>query len=236
MLKKVKQSMNNLIVDVLLTVAKRSFYHPVRYFEHAEIKESAEFLSLNFNGAALFDSKKGGYFQFLMKEVQLLPEPGLWLEFGVREGASAKFFSKYARSLSVDQKLYGFDSFLGIRDSWSWINKPTGSFSTQGRIPNPIPGVEFIVGWVEDTLESFLKSKKEKISFVHFDLDTYAPTKYALQKIIEHLTPGAIIAFDEFYGYPGWKLNEKRALDECLSAHQYQFIAFSRKQAAIKFI
>jgi hypothetical protein len=42
--------------------------------------------------------------------------------------------------------------------------------------------------------------------------------------------------FDEFHGYPGWQLHEKRALEEILPREKYEFLAFSRKQATIKII
>ena len=161
---------------------------------------------------------------------------GMWLEFGVRDGYSARFFSKHALKLSNNQQLFGFDSFAGIRDQWSSIGEPKGSFSRSGIEPPKIDGCVFIKGWVEETLINFLESNEGPVAFVHFDLDVYAPTKYALEMLKDRLQKGSIIIFDEFHGYPGWELNEKRALDEVLDFSNYQFIAFSRKQAAIQII
>jgi len=73
-----------------------------------------------------------------------------------------------------------------------------------------IKNCEFIIGWVEDTLMSFLDLHKGPIAFVHFDMDVYEPTKFVLEAISERLLPGTIILFDEFHGYTGWKFHEKK--------------------------
>jgi len=218
-------------------VAKATFYNSIRYLEHQEIRNSAKFISKHLNGVSLFDNKKGGYFEFVMNQVKNNSKSGLWLEFGVRSGASAKYFAKHALKYANRNRLYGFDAFQGIRDNWSSISEPVGSFSLNGIVPPPIPGCEFVVGWIEDTLPNFLSDHvDEQIAFVHFDLDVYKPTKFALESIREKLQPGCIIMFDEFHGYAGWEFNEKKALDEVLSPTTYEFIAFSRKQAAIRIL
>jgi predicted O-methyltransferase YrrM len=236
MLRHLKNSIKNHLTDITLSVAQRTFYNSVRFLEFDEISASAKFIKQHLGTASLFDTKKGGYFQFVMEEVCKSSNPGLWLEFGVRDGVSAKYFAKYAADYAQDKCLYGFDSFNGIRNDWSSISEPRGSFSLHGQIPKPIPNCKFIVGWIEVTLDKFLLNNSSKISFVNFDFDVYQPTKFALERIAERLTPGAIIIFDEFHGYPGWMNHEKKALEEVLDPNKYKFIAFSRKQAAIKLL
>ncbi len=235
-LKTLKQQTINHLADISLSLAKRTFYHPIRYLEHDSIKESAAFIKPHLSKVSLFDSKKGTYFKFVIEEVKKIENPGLWLEFGVRDGVSAKFFSQYSKKLALDNCLYGFDSFEGIRDNWSSIGEPSGSFSLFGNIPKPIPNCTFVVGWVEDTLEDFLEQHPSEINFVNFDFDVYQPTKFALSRIVDRFVPGTIVLFDEFHGYPGWQFHEKKALDEVLHPDKYEFIAFSRKQAAIRII
>lgn len=232
--KTLKQQVINHLADISIKLAKRTFYHPIGYLEHDSIKESAAFIKPHLNHVSLFDSKKGSYFKYLMEEVKKIKKPGLWLEFGVRDGVSAKFFSQYAKDLALDNCIYGFDSFEGIRDNWSSIGEPSGSFTLGGKVPKAIPNCTFVVGWVEDTLENFLEQHPSNINFINFDFDVYPPTKFALSKVVDRFVPGTIILFDEFHGYPGWQFHEKKALDEVLQPEKYEFIAFSRKQAAIR--
>ena len=50
--------------------------------------------------------------------------------------------------------------------------------------PKVLKNVKLVTGKVQDTLENFLKNKKDKkIIFAHMDMDTYASTKYALNCI-----------------------------------------------------
>jgi len=231
-----KLSLINLLVSLYKPFSIRTFFHTISYLELAEIRKSSNFISKFLGEAALFDDKKGGYWSFCMEKVSHQSSQGMWIEFGVRDGVSTKYFSPYAKKYSTNGLLYGFDSFQGIRNSWSSVNEPAGSFSRSGKQPNKISGCEFIVGWIEDTLGPFLDSNPQNISFVHFDLDVYAPTKFALSLIKKRLQPGALILFDEFHGYPGWELNEKKALEEIFNSDDYKFIAFSRKQAAIQII
>jgi hypothetical protein len=223
------------VTDITLQVARRTFYNSIRYLEHQELIESANFIKLFLGKVALFDNKKGGYFKFVMDQV-LKDKKGLWLEFGVRDGVSAKFFAPFAKKFSQNNKLYGFDSFEGIRNDWSSIDEPIGSFSLNANPPSKINDCEFIIGWVENTLEKFLIDHQEVVSFAHFDFDVYEPTKYALKAIYPRLIPGSIIMFDEFHGYPGWQQHEKRALEEVIPKEKYEFIAFSRKQATIRIV
>jgi hypothetical protein len=235
-LSRIKKNIVNSLVGTYAPFALRTFFNTIAYVQFTEIKKSASFLEKHLKDVALFDNKKGGYWNFCMNSVIENQCKGLWLEFGVRDGISAEFFAKYASEFAIDRRLYGFDSFEGIKDSWSSVNEPKGSFSRQGKIPSKIPNCDFIVGWIEDTLEPFLNTHTERISFIHFDLDVYSPTKFALSRIVDKLHVGAIVLFDEFHGYPGWEFNEKKALEETLDPLKYKFIAFSRKQAAIQIL
>ena len=95
------------------------------------------------------------------------------------------------------------------------------------KIPKLNSNVEPIVGFVQDTLEGFLKKNNPKINFVHFDMDTYPPTKYTLERLKPFLSKDAILIFDELYNYPGWKGGEYKALQEVFSEDEYIFKAFN---------
>ena len=48
------------------------------------------------------------------------------------------------------------------------------------------------------------------------------------------LEKGAIIIFDEFYGYPNWKNHEFKAFQEVFNENEYSYIGFSQRQAVVK--
>jgi hypothetical protein len=148
-----------------------------------------------------------------------------YLEFGVWRGTTANFFSKYVK------KLYVFDSFEGLKEDFVGTNMPKGHFNSNKKIPTLNSNVEPTVGWVEDTLEDFLKKHNPKINFVHLDMDTYSPTKFTLEKIKPYLVKDAIILFDELYNFLGWEEGEYKALNEVFSKNEYRFKSFALKGA-----
>ncbi len=156
-----------------------------------------------------------------------------FLEFGVWKGESANYFSNYC------DKLYCFDSFEGLKEDWTGTFMPKGSFNLNKKLPKLNDNIEVIVGWVEDTLDDFLKKHNPKIKFVHLDMDTYSPTKFVLKKIKPYLVKDAIIVFDEFYNYIGWQNGEYKALKEIFKETEFEYKAFiinNNSQAVIKII
>jgi len=144
-----------------------------------------------------------------------------YLEFGVWKGESSNFFSKFVN------KLYSFDSFEGLKEDWIGNSKPKGFFNLNKKIPKLNSNVEPIIGWVEDTLDDFLKKHNPKINFVHLDMDTYSPTKFTLEKLKPHLIKNAILIFDELYNYAGWKNGEFKALKEVFKEDEFEYKAFN---------
>jgi hypothetical protein len=148
-----------------------------------------------------------------------------YLEFGVLRGGTANFFSKFVN------KLYCFDSFEGLKEDWVGTSAPKGYFNLNKKIPKLNSNVEPVVGWVEDTLDDFLKKHNPKINFVHMDMDTYSPTKFTLEKIKPYLVKDAIILFDELYQFIGWEEGEFKALNEVFNKNEYKYKAFNIKGA-----
>ena len=160
-------------------------------------------------------------------------EKKFYLEFGVFQGKSINLFSKF-----LNGKIYGFDSFEGLKEDWAGSEYPKGYFDLQGKKPSVEKNVILIKGFVQDTLENFLNDKKPKVNFIHIDLDTYESTKFVLDKIKPYLEKGTIILFDEIYNFPGWEVGEYKALTEIFKENEYKFLAFSKDgcQAVIKII
>lgn len=91
-------------------------------------------------------------------------EAGLWLEFGVAHGGSTKIILQHLTrsTCSVSRKkLYAFDSFLGLPETWrqpdahvrggeniSRCCLGAGAFARKGLPPFHNPNVEWRIGWV----------------------------------------------------------------------------------------
>jgi len=164
------------------------------------------------------------------------PSDKLFLEFGVFKGDSINTFAKY---LSKNKShIFGFDSFEGLEEEWiTHEYNPIGTFSLNKKPPKVDKNVTLVIGKVQNTLENFLKQQAgKKIAFIHMDMDTFAPTQYVLKKIKPLLSKGAVILFDEFYGFPNWKEHEYKALIEIFNENEYKYIAFGTRQTAIEIL
>jgi hypothetical protein len=160
-------------------------------------------------------------------------DSGLYIEFGVFKGTTINILSKFVK------KIYGFDSFEGLKDDWNGFqNHPKGTFDLKKKLPKLNKNVTTVVGWVQDTLEPFLKESDQKIIFVHLDLDTFESTKFVLLKIKPRLVKGSVILFDQLYNYPGWRGGEYKAMTEVFNENEYRFLMFSKigEQAAIEIL
>lgn len=120
----------------------------------------------------------------------------LYLEFGVFEGASMRYWSGTLRH--PDSKLHGFDSFEGLPEDWD-IDGPhvKGTFNVKGQIPQiDDPRVEFFKGWFNDTLPSYKVPEHEALVLV-LDADLYSSTYFVLSQLRPHIKPGTFIYFDD---------------------------------------
>ena len=196
-------------------------------------ESSAQFVLNNLGKAQLFETRTQLH-NFATSKFTDLPD-GLYLEFGVWKGSTLRNFS--AKSPTTNQKMYGFDSFEGLVNPWSYPGHGLDSFNLKGVVPKSvleIPRTEIIVGRVEKTLPDFLQSKSQKIAFVHIDLDVYEPVAFVLSEIKSFLQPGTLIVFDELIGYPGWENHELRAIEENFQDISYEWLAFSDLQALMR--
>ena len=120
-------------------------------------------------------------------------------------------FSKILSDLDKSIKIFGFDSFEGLSHDWMAHRQVEGAYDLKGAIPRKKFNTEYIKGRVEHTLDNFLKENDYKINFVHFDLDIYEPTKFALSKIKDRLKKNSIIVLGQAYNYSGWREGEYKA-------------------------
>ena len=144
-----------------------------------------------------------------------------YLEFGVFNGASINFFAGLLKN-----KIYGFDSFKGLNESWEHNLK--GAYDSSGKEPKVKKNVFLVKGLVQNTVPKFLSDKKPSINFVHMDLDTYESTKFVLKEIKPYLVKKSIIIFDQIYNHTGWEKGELKALTEVFEENEYKYLSFAK--------
>ena len=203
------------------------------YKEHQAINCFEHFKKYFKNSIFLSTDKIRGYALNAAKENDNASDY-FYIEFGVFSGTSINFFSKNLNN----KKIYGFDSFEGLKEDWVGTSVPKGTFNLNKKIPKLENNVVPIAGWIQDTLPIFLKEKNPKINFVHMDVDTYESSKFILEAIKPNLVKGAIILFDELYNFEGWDVGEYKALREVFNDNEYKFLSFATdsSQAVIKIL
>lgn len=120
----------------------------------------------------------------------------LYMEFGVWQGASIRFWSDLLKNPASN--LHGFDSFEGLPEDWV-DGYPKGHFSTNGNVPTvPDPRVKFFKGWFQETLPTYTPPPHD-VMVVSIDCDLYEPAHYVLEYLAHLFRPGDFLYFDEFY-------------------------------------
>ena len=186
---------------------KSSYEHFKKYFKTSIFLHTWELKRYSINKAIENDLEQKKYY----------------LEFGVFTGNSINFLSKQLKT-----KIYGFDSFVGLKEDWLGSHWSKGGMDLKGKIPDLNKNVIPIKGWVQDTLPKFLNEKKPSINFVHMDIDTYPSSKFVLSNLKPFLNKSCIITFDDFYNFAGWEVGEYKAFAETFNENEYKFLAFSK--------
>lgn len=120
----------------------------------------------------------------------------LYLEFGVFEGASMRFWSNALKHPSAT--LHGFDSFEGLPDDFD-VNGPyvKGTFDVGGQPPQIAdPRVTFFKGWFDETLATYQVPAHE-VLVLNLDADLYSSTKTVLDTLEPYIVAGTYIYFDD---------------------------------------
>lgn len=143
-------------------------------------------------------------------------EPALYLEFGVFEGYSMRYWSRLlANPRSV---LHGFDSFEGLPETWK-DDHPKGRFATYGQLPDiPDERIKFFKGWFNETLPSYTMPPHDKV-ILNIDCDLYSSTKYVLDRLKDSIRVGTWLYLDEFGSWD----HEGRAFRELVEQTHMEF-------------
>jgi hypothetical protein len=150
---------------------------------------------------------------------RILPVQGVVLEFGCRWGQNVCLFSSLRGILEPFNRLrsiVGFDTFSGLarvtgndgakvqENDYAVIPdyaKYLSEIATLNEQESPLSHLrknEIVAGDICETLPKYLADQPHTvIAMAYFDLDIYAPTKFALQAIKPHLTKGSVLGFDE---------------------------------------
>ena len=154
---------------------------------------------------------------------------GLFLEFGVRYGATLRQAATIVKEEGKDSaKVHGFDSFEGLPDDW--VGDAAGTYSTSGVLPKiDEDNTKLHVGWFNETLPAFLASLSlpdapssssssssggaaaaaaadapvpVPVAYLHLDADLYSSTKEVLHMLCSSpgkIVSGTVIEFDEYF-------------------------------------
>ena len=167
------------------------------------------------------------------------PASGALFEFGVYQGKSINFFARELVARGDSREIVGFDSFGGFSEDWAGMESqyPRDVFDVGGALPQVEGNVRLVPGFIEETLPEFIKhSNVDCVAFAHIDTDTYSPASVALKQLSPLLAPGSILLFDELLGYPKWRENEWRALQETIDPSSYEFVGFAKSHRRARII
>ena len=155
-----------------------------------------------------------------------LARDGLWCEFGVYSGGSARVLVDALRRLGGELPLHGFDSFRGLPERWAHLRR--GAFGDRmGTPPFVDEMARWHVGWFNATVPRFAASLRRRaengsrrdrvrINLLHLDADLYSSTSEVLSALEAFIAPGAFLVFDELHSYEGFEEHELKALYEMM--------------------
>ena len=130
---------------------------------------------------------------------------GSIVEFGSFRGGSAIFLASVCRSLGLNVKVYGLDTFEGMPPTDKGVDAHNaGDFSgvdlSELRAFVESSGLsehlEFVQGIFEETAPALLL-KAPPVLLAHIDCDVYASVAYAWEVVKPHVASGGYVAFDD---------------------------------------
>ncbi|MBR6889060.1 MAG: class I SAM-dependent methyltransferase [Selenomonadaceae bacterium] len=238
---------NKILFEQVISIGKelanqqKSLHQAIGYFGggnlHDDLKihltrvtaaQSAEFIIEKMPKVISFGNRND-YFRYVLDKANV---SGGYLEFGVFQGESINFIS----SVLPNKIIYGFDAFEGLPEDWRYDSRK-GDFNAGGNLPRVNKNVRLVKGWFEDTLPDFVKAHPEPCAFIHVDCDLYSSTKTIFDNLKNQIVSGTVIAFDEYFNYPGWQQGEYKAFMELVAEKNFEFEYIARTnfhQVAVK--
>lgn len=205
------QGLRGLFDELFLQESRNIF----RWRQQRALAQTGEFIEASLPNVHSFETRYA-LWEHILKTQRIAERDGLICEFGVAKGKSINLLAGKLK----DKKLYGFDSFEGLPETWRG-NYPKGTFKTA--LPTVRENVELIPGWFDQTLPVFLAAHPEPALLLHLDADLYSSTKIVLKLMQPRLVAGTVLVFDEFFNYPGWLEGEYKAFFEFVEAAKLDF-------------
>ena len=193
-----------------------------RQFRAAQ--ESAEFADQHMRMAKSYPDK----FALLKAAIEQVEIPGLYCEFGVYRGETLNFIASLAKV-----EVHGFDSFEGLPEDWKQGHEK-GAFALAS-LPEVQPNARLHKGWFEDTIPAFREQHPGPVAFLHLDADLYSSTRTVFESLGDAIVAGTVIAFDEFFNYPGWCEGEYKAFMEFCRERgvEVRYLGFARQDEQV---
>ena len=214
MLRHVKGNRLTLIKETVKAIAWKVFGLDISIAPH-----HVHPYTYNYNLASRFI-----HFYNLLNEIEDIE--GSIVECGVGPGQSLFEFSVISTRLDKPRHIYGFDTFRGlpaptpVDGEWNVVAKGFWNYS-QEHVRDELllagldrdfisANITFIEGEFSESIPPLWEG--EPIALLHLDCDIYESYRVALERLYNYVTPGGIIAFDE-YGYENWP-GATKAIDE----------------------
>ena len=168
------------------------------------------------------------YGLFAVARGRVVGEAPLYLEFGVFEGLSMRWWSEHLSQPGAT--LVGFDSFEGLPEDWR-PGRPSGHFQT-GKPPEIADRrVSFQVGWFDQTLPRFVVPEHDQL-ILNVDSDLYSSAATVLRWAEPYLRPGTLLHFDEFSN----RDHEMRAFNELRARSPFRFTPIAIASGGVRWL
>ncbi len=207
---------------------------------HDDFQDKITDAGWNVNSPSLFMKRQTLSRVLYMNDLykMIVGKTGIICEFGVRFGPTMSLMTNFRgiyEPYNYLRRVVGFDTFEGFTEDLNEEERKVGwekgDHSVQPGYENFLSEVltlheqnapinhkqkfELVKGDVCQTFEPWLEANPEAvIALAIFDMDVYHPTKFVLERILERMPKGGILAFDEINlpSFPG----ETQALRETL--------------------
>jgi hypothetical protein len=161
--------------------------------------------------------------EILLRGVDQAPHDGLFIEFGVWSGRTVNLIAE-----RINATVHGFDAFEAPPKHWEPGYSRT-LFHADGRRASVRPNVTLHLGVLRDTLPGFITKFEEPVALLHINCYLYSSTQLILHHLANHIRPGTVIVFGQYFNYPGWRNHAYRAFQEFVEERSlgYRYLSYN---------